>query len=284
MRRVPRLHGALGVGGEPPMIPRYPPAPPGVSRLSCSDLELFLRCPHLYQRRGELERRTTVPIAVGSAVAAAARLDNVGKQRGRQPPLADLRDAAVSAYDLEVTEREVAASRLEVAVGRDDTASATLAYGSHVSPRIELPLVVEEPIIAELEPGLQLAGTPDCITDGIVRDTKTGRRAWDQTRVDRSVQLTGYALLYEARFGALPARVAIDAVTLHESRHRRAWVAEDPIYSARNESDIERFIARARSASLDIGRGVDHPCAEISWWCSQDYCPLWAACSVRPGR
>lgn len=256
--------------------PRYPGATDAF-RISHSTLQTYLLCGVRWQlEQAERHRRATVAMAVGTAAAKAAEADNAYKIEFDAPvELAELVDIAVDAYDEETRESEVEASKLELDAGRDDAAGASRAYGEFLSPKVK-PVIAEEKIVAVIDTGIELAGTLDVAEADTVRDVKTGR-AWTQARADRSRQLTGYSMLFEARFDRLPSRVAIDS--LHKDR--RGWQATT-LWSRRTERDLLAFIETVRRAKAGMDAGVALPAPEGAWFCSKAYCAFWTRCTARP--
>jgi hypothetical protein len=250
-------------------------------RINNSKLQLLLRCGLAFQFAEEERRRWATPATViGTSVAAAAELDNRAKiAQAPRPSLADLVDVGVARFELEVSESEVTATRFELDQAKDSAAGGARGYGELLSPRIDGVLMAEEVLIAEIAPGIELAGTIDCVTNGVVRDTKTGRR-WSAQRADASRQLSAYSLLYEARFGTPPARVAIDSLY----QERGVWRAET-LWSSRSERELSAFVETAERAKCAIEAGVFLPAPEGAWWCSETWCPWWknGKCTARPG-
>jgi len=256
--------------------PRYP-SPTDAFRISHSTLQTYLLCGVRHElQQAERHRRATVALVIGTATAGAALYDNVAKMAHQHARLTELVEVGVQVYDRELAESEVEASRLELDAGRDDAAAASRAYGEHVSPHV-LPVLAEEKVIAVIDDGIELAGTLDVAEADSVRDLKTGR-AWTQDRADRSRQLTGYSMLFEARFRRLPSRVAIDSL----SKDRRGWKATT-LWSRRSERDRLAFIETVRRAKAGMDAGVALPPPEGSWQCSAKWCPWWNGCTARPG-
>ena len=263
------------------MEPRYPET--DGFQISNSSLETFLRCHNLHWLRQTIGRRVvTVPMAIGSAVAKAAMFDNMGK-RGTHSPwsLPSLVDIAVNKYEEEVYNYEVQnAARFDIENSVDDVSNATIRYLQDISPQIKEPLLFEEAVLADLGDGLHLVGTPDCVEPGLVRDLKTGQ-PWDQRRVDRSRQFTAYDILYEAKYGKSPERIAVDSLS-RPKKGGRLWGAKT-IWSSRCERDRVAFVETARRARKAIEAGSDLPAPEGAWWCSESHCEMWNVCEVRPG-
>jgi hypothetical protein len=260
--------------------PRYPSKTSNF-RISNSSLQQLLRCGLAFQFAREDRHRSATPkMVIGTSVAAAAEHDNRAKiAQAPRPSLADLVDVGVARFEREVSEVDVPASRLELDQAKDSAAEGSRAYGELLSPGIEDVLFAEEVVIAEISPGLELAGTVDMIQQAVVRDVKTGRK-WSKQRADATRQLSAYALLYEARLGEPPARVAIDS--LYEERGR--WRAET-LWSRRSERELSAFIETAERAKAAIEAGTFLPAPDGSWYCSHDWCPFWRnnRCTARSG-
>lgn len=260
--------------------PRYPGATENF-RFSNSTLQLLLRCGLAYALSQEQGYRSATPaMVVGTAVAAAAELDNRAKiAAAPRLSLTELVDAGVAKFEEEVEESEVVATRWELDRAKDRAAAGSRGYGELLSPRIDEVLLAEEVIIAEIAENLELAGTVDCVQSGVVRDTKTGRR-WSQERTDHSRQLSAYSLLYESRYGTPPARVAIDS--LYEVRG--VWKAET-LWTQRSERELQAFVETAQCARRAITSGVFLPAPDGSWYCSHTWCVFWrnGRCKARPG-
>lgn len=258
---------------------RYPGVDSGAFRISHSTLATYLMCGIRWQfEQEERSRRpATVAMLVGSAAAASAHFDNVEKMNSRRATISELVDAAVAQYECDLEDSEVAESRLEVDRGKDDAAGASRAYGEQLSERIR-PVMAEERIIARIDDGIELAGTLDTAEKETVRDLKTGRQ-WTQDRADRSRQLTGYTMLFEARTGAVPKRVAIDS--LHKNA-RGEWHGKT-LWSYRNERDRQAFVETVKRAKAGMEAGIALPAPEGAWHCSARWCGYWKRCTARAG-
>lgn len=260
--------------------PIYPDPPPGVFQITQSEQEEYLKCG--LRREYALERKhrsSTVRMVVGSALSHAAAHENRHKlTHGIGVPLPEIVEAGVAGYEAEIQECEVSGSTLEIATGKDDAAGASRAYGERVSPIVEEVLAVQEPIVAEIRPGFQIAGTLDLIDPVGLGDDKTGRM-WTQEMADKSRQLPFYGLLHLGRYGALPRRLWIDNVY----RHKDGWRAQR-IYTHRSPSDYRGIVEILERTRKGIEAGISLPPPEHgAWYCSHDYCPFFHRCSITQG-
>lgn len=258
--------------------PKYPPVPPGVTRVTATTAETYLRCGiRVELEREEKHRRATVPMAIGSAVSVAASADirNMLQREGRALPPAEVVERAVVAYEAEVSECEVDASPLEIGGGKDSAASAGRTYALDVSPNLPQPVVAsEEPIVAPVSEGLELAGTPDIVTHLGIGDIKTGRER-RQDEADRSRQLSFYALLHFHKYGSLPRRVWLDSI--HPGKNALAKrYSSTRLWSHRGIEDLGRTIRLIEHVRKGMEAGIALPPPELgAWWCSAKWCPHW---------
>ena len=260
--------------------PQYPDLAPGVTRVTQSSAETYLRCGVRYVlERESRHRHATVRMLIGSGVAAAAHADNAQKlEVGEGLPLEDLVERAVDGYEQDREASEVPDSSVEQIAGVDATANAARVYGLHVSPIVHDVVAAEVPIVAQVDDGLELAGTPDVITDEGIGDLKVGR-VWDDEDAHRSRQLGIYGILHLARTGAFPARAWIDNIhRLPKGQwgHRRIW-------TRRRREDYEAVLGIVQRVRRGIEAGVFLPAPEGSYWCSPTWCPFWAKCPAIQG-
>jgi hypothetical protein len=226
-------------------------------------------------------------MVIGTGAAEAARIDNQAKKDGvQEPSVSDIIDAGVAAYEEEIGKVECPQSRHEQKQGVDITANAARAYGKDISPQIKDVVLVEEPIVALIDDGIELAGTPDVITIekdvGRVRDLKTGQ-PWTEQKVQASRQLTGYGILHRAKFHAWPSELCIDSIDLRSGQLPET-ASGYPIRTNRVVEDYNDFIEIAKMAVRNIKAGAALPAAERAWWCSSNWCPKWKKCPVMTGR
>ena len=270
-----RPPGGLDLDRGELMQPKYPPPTPGVFRITNTELNILLKCSLMWQLREDRKsRRITVNMAIGSAVAAGAKLDNLTKMaEGTPARMSDLVDSGVEAYKLEVEESEVQESHLEQIKGLSIIPQYMRLYGSRISPRVIEVLAVEEPIVSAVGE-IEIAGTPDVISTSGIGDLKTGK-PWDQDRAHNSRQLTIYDILHIARFGKPSKLQWIDS--LHSTGH-------DRYYTVRTAEDHRRIYNVLLNAKRLKESGIALPAPEGSWYCSRKYCPYWDVCPVMGGK
>lgn len=260
--------------------PKYPPPLEGIPRITNSILNVYLKCGLRWwiEKQQPDVRWATVRMLIGTGLGAGALRDNQEKiERGTAATITNITDAAVAAYEQEAGESEVTEPKTDIASGKDSTAEAARVFALQVSPNTPGVLEAERPLLAVLR-GIQLAGTPDVVTDSGVGDYKTGQ-PWTQARADASRQLTAYAILRRVNSGHPPRRVWIDSI----SHSAKGWTAQR-FWSTRTAEDIEAFLHVMTRASAAMQAGVALPAAEGSWHCSPRWCPHWNRCPAVNGR
>lgn len=262
-----------------PTEPRY--GSESHARVSQSSVETYLRCGLRYLADREFPTgrgRSTIPMAIGSAVDAAANLDaRATRDLDERPSIAAMVDCAVEAYDQAAP---LATSPWEIARGRDDAAAATRVYATRVA-HLDTHVLSSQSVLAAKLENVELVGTPDRVTLEGIGDLKVGR-SWTQAMVDRSRQLSAMSLLW-ARRGpepeTTPTRVWIDSI----HRTPRGW-SHERIYSVRTEAHRESYAFIAVEAVKAIRKNVFLPASEGAWWCSRDWCPHHSSCPAVSGQ
>jgi hypothetical protein len=257
---------------------RYP-STTGLFRISNSDIQCYLQCGERYRlKRQDNIQRTTVRMAVGSAVARGAQRDNESKiVSAHGLPIRDIIDVAVAEYETVTANSELPDTRAEVASGKDDSASAARVFAIDVSPRI-VPIAAEKKTIVQLGEDLELAGTIDYATADGIGDLKCGK-PWSQFRADPATQLSAYGWIFRGLYGEFPRRVWIDSV----HRDKRGWAASR-LWSSRTQEDYTAFLRLLRCVHDGIQSGVFVPASELDWRCSPTYCEYWHVCQYQAGR
>ena len=102
----------------------------------------------------------------------------------------------------------------------------------------------------------------------IIRDLKTGKRAFGQAKTDSGMGLTTYGMLFLATHGKLPDGYKIDNVINSGKRP-----CKTELYATeRSQAQIERQLGRFVSVCDGIDKGVFMPANPVDWWCSKDWC------------
>jgi hypothetical protein len=231
---------------------------------------------------------------IGSAVHRAAEVILREKAAsGRLPPSTVATDCAAQTLDDALAEGEVimdqvTANRVEAEV---QSIGMARLYHRAVAPEVD-PVLVEEPLEAEVAPGLVLAGRPDLVArePAKVRDLKTSTRISGR----HLPQIGGYSLL--ARSNGLDiAAAAVDSL-------RRVAIGKPQPEPVTHTAPLAQAETAAASIIAHIARDLrvfrngdpEHRIAPGDPWafqanpqsilCSAKYCPAFGTEFCREGQ
>lgn len=253
--------------------------------VSPSQLDMYLRCGEQYRRRYMMGERVPPGVALvkGASVHKAAEVNYRQKiTTGADLPLLELQDAAAD-YVGEMVGREgimltreestrgVAKVRGEII---DRATVLTELFAKRVAPTVQ-PELVEDFVTIPL-PGHShdLVGRLDVVDSaGYIRDLKTAGRRKSQEDVDRSDQLTYYALAYTHKTaGEKPAGVIMD-VLIDKGRPEA-----QRLEASRTSADATVFLNRINAMLAGVKAGSFPPAPLGSWVCSPRFCGYWWTC------
>ena len=147
-------------------------------------------------------------------------------------------------------------------------------------PEIQ-PAAVEESMAIRF-PGLPriVVGKLDVrLEDGTIRDLKTGKRAFGQSKADDSMGLTTYGMLKRADTGVAPPEYLIDNVSAG------AKGCKTNIYSTtRTEVQLQQQLMRFVQWSKVIDAGLFGPCDPSHWKCGPAFCGFYDRCKFGGGK
>jgi hypothetical protein len=173
----------------------------------------------------------------------------------------------------------------------DQTVKMVAVYNAAIAPTVN-PILIEERLEAEVEPGLVLSGQPDLVArePGAIRDLKTGARP----PASFAPQLGGYSLLARTH-GLSIERAAIDfiarvrprkpqpAPTTHEAVIAHAETAAATI--VRNiAADLATFRKGDPARRIQPGDPWAFPANPRSMLCSARFCPAYGTPFCLEGR
>jgi hypothetical protein len=115
-----------------------------------------------------------------------------------------------------------------------------------------------------------LAGTIDVEEATRVRDTKTFLKRPTQDSVDRSLQLSLYALAKKTVDGTNPEELCLDV--LLKQKQPKVEVFK----TTRTDADYRSLLQRVELAAEQIEAGLFGPCSPDHWGCSDRFCGYWA--------
>jgi RecB family exonuclease len=152
-------------------------------------------------------------------------------------------------------------------------------HHEQVAPQIE-PVAVERTFKLELpNHSVDLVGTIDVEERDGIRDHKCFARAPSQFDVDRSLQLTMYALAKRTLDGQEPKRISLD-VLVKLKRGPRV----ETFQTTRGPDDYRALLDRVAVVTHAIEQGVFVPTTPDNWRCSPKWCAYYDICPYAGGR
>lgn len=266
--------------------------------LSFQKINAYSRCGLQYYFRyiENLKIPPTPNVAVGSAVHQATEVFYLKKKEKRENPKLELMLDTYSDTLENLFLEEMLLDDDEMAKGKDKIKSELKDAGIRVlrvyynQKAINLdPLYVEEEFLLSLERvaremiledkhlsidpnklvGVYVLGYVDLVsTDNRVIDLKTRRSRPGSDEVEKSQQLTIYALGFRELLGRLPEKVVLENLILPHNKSSMGNIVS--LESMRTEEDIKRLLRRVVRVVDGIRKGVFIPPDQGSWACK--YC------------
>jgi len=164
-------------------------------------------------------------------------------------------------------------------------------YHSNIIPIDKEIALVEKRLYADIGAGMPISGKPDVVTDGRLRDIKTGGKRWAKDRENEEIQPPIYRiLLRENGFGDLPAEYIImtnmkngpkDDTCIWDNNLK---VCGD-IREANNSPEYEQsLVLRVKVIAEMIKKGDFPPAYPGAWWCGKKWCGYFSICKFVKGR
>lgn len=143
------------------------------------------------------------------------------------------------------------------------------------------PTAVEETIAVSF-PGLSriVVGKFDVREEGlddVIRDLKTGKQAFGQSKVDDDSGLTTYGLLLKATTGKRPDKYMIDNVVAKSGKPAKT----NAYITLRSERQLQQQLARFALCLDNISKGAFMCCNPNHWLCSADWCQFHHICPYK---
>ncbi len=271
-------------------------------QLHSSHLALLYRCGIKFQRiviNGEYEPPRT-PLIIGTAAHSVIAKNLTNKiEKGTLLTREAVQDFSRDEFIKEWHESPVIFTDEEAEIGidkvRDQAQDVTIqlvtAHHYQLAPKIqpkavERKWVLEAPgfpfdlsgmidideerrIVLSEEKRLIYPGHPEWIIETGIRDTKTRKTNLGKQEVDRSEQMTLYAMAKYFIDGKLPDFVIQDNL-IKPTKTREAYAIS--YSSTRTLDDFKVFNRRFEQACKIIEKEVFTPANPQDWWCSKDFC------------
>ena len=247
-----------------------------MDHISATQINMFLRCPAAYAFR-YMEGLIIPPksaLTRGRSVHKAQEVNYRQKIESHLDlPLADIKDAASTEFDLAAQDTEWHPDEKPGQV-KDEAITLAGLYHQEIAPKVQ-PEFVEEEVYVTLDSGINLKGFIDVVQEGgIIRDTKTTGRTPGQDAMDKNLQMTAYSLAYRALLGKPEEGLRLDYLV--NTKTPKVMTLE----GSRTAQDITRFERTAAEISRAIQTGIFYP-NQDNFLCSPEHCGYWAKCHER---
>jgi hypothetical protein len=161
-----------------------------------------------------------------------------------------------------------------VGILQDEGISLVNTYYNMRAVNIQPVAVEDEIIISFLNDYPPVKGYIDLIDEQAIRETKTVSRTPTQEVVDKSLQLTIYAIGYKLKYGEERSLVA-DYIVRKKNPEVVSFITK------RTQDYIDRFLSRFARVVEGIQKGVFIPAPTDHWVCSPKWCGYWDICKER---
>lgn len=241
--------------------------------LSVSQIRTYLRCPAQYEFRyvHGLKSPVTSSLLLGSSFHSAIEAANKAKmENGEILSTEDVLDAYSDSWENKMAKEEIEWEEGEdPGKVKDRGAEMTAAYYEEHGRNLK-PALVETSFLTDID-GVLFQGYIDLAeVDGSIRDFKTAKRTPNQDEIEKSIQLTAYALAYRELTGEKEARVGLD-YTVGLKTGTKIVRLETEI----DDQRIERFKRLVKGVAESIKSGIFYP-NEEGFGCS--FCPYKDIC------
>ena len=266
---------------------------PKKRELRSSSILGYIKCGERY-RRAYIEQERCEPgltSARGTAIHKGASHNFSQKIKSRKDVKAkEIIEVAVEQLHNTVRNEGLYLSPDEKSIGRpillNQTEQTVMVlsdlYAHRVAPKYQ-PLSVEIERKVEIpETDLVLVTHPDLETrDQKIVDIKSHAKSPKDSEADESMQLTFYAMSFEASHGN-----AASAIVLEHLVRTQTMLKAVEQRTVRDRSDYIAAIQMIRSVGSAIEKEVFPPAygQAGAWWCSAKWCPFHSSCKFVPER
>lgn len=253
-----------------------------LSSVRHTHLQQFLRCPHRFMLH-YLEKKYLFPpnlaIHRGKSVhgsAQAMHQDIIKESLSTKKYYEELADwiftKSTREEDVFVPKCEWSEREKLAITAHQEALILTGLYRQDYAEVVE-PWLVEERIVADLGLEVPFEGTIDLVTrQESLEDIKTTAKRYAEDAAHKSLQVTGYNILYKSQHGHYPdlsRLIVLIAKKVPEVQ---------PLETTRNDSHVPAFKARIEYMIRQVKAGLFPPTEPSNWWCSEKWCNYWQVC------
>lgn len=241
--------------------------------LSVSQINMYLRCPAQYKFRyiDGLILPPKTALTKGKSVHKGIEHNYTQKiETFQDVKLSEVQE--VTAAEFEALAPETDFEGADPGKVKDETISLVTLYHKNVAPTVQ-PVAVEQKVEVEFEnTPYTLLGYIDVLDDnGYIRDTKTAAKSPSENEVNKSLQLTAYAMAHRTLYGKEEAGVKLDYLV--QTKTPKVVTLE----GKRTQKDIDRFLKIMGMVAHAIENQIFYP-NENNYLCSPDKCGYYHRC------
>lgn len=260
----------------------------GDNWLSTSALSLLMMCGQAFMYKYVLKRPEPIGVRMTSGSGAhKGREVNLKQKIETHEDLSveEVTDACRDYCQKRFEENEVQVEsefegkNKEQAKGISTDLAVEFAVKDHEAFQSEIQPAGVEETMAVAYPGLTriIVGKVDVVQeDGIIRDLKTGKKAYGQAKADSSMALSTYGMLKKAETGETPKGYTIDNVTESKSGCKHNLYP-----TLRTDGQLQQQLRRFIAWNKVIEAGLFGPANTEHWKCSKNYCGYYSQCQYR---
>jgi CRISPR/Cas system-associated exonuclease Cas4 (RecB family) len=240
---------------------------------SVTQLNTFLRCPAQYYFRYVEGLKIPPSGAITKGVCVHAGIEHNYKQKinsGKDLPLNDVTEFVASKFEEVAPETDWREEN--PAKAKDETIRLSKTYHKEFAPKIQ-PIASELEVVIPITPDVNLLGYIDVVdSQGYIRDTKTSSKMPGQETVEKSLQLSAYALAYRQKFNKEEKGVLLDYLVANKSD-----VNTKTFMAKRTERDLKRFKNIATNVISAIKNNAFYP-NPTGYLCNPKWCGYYTLC------
>ncbi len=244
------------------------------SHLSVSQINTYIRCPLQYKYRyiDGLILPPKSALTKGKSVHKGVEYNYSQKIESHEDvKLSEVQEVVAAEFETLAPETEFEKDEDPGKV-KDETISLATLYHKEVAPTVQ-PVAVEQKVEVEFEnTPYSLLGYIDVLDDqGYIRDTKTASKSPSENEINKSLQLTAYAMAHRTLYGKEEAGVKLDYLV--QTKTPKVVTLE----GKRTQKDIERFLKTMGIVAHAIDNQIFYP-NENNYLCGPEKCGYWEIC------
>lgn len=259
-----------------------------IARLSTTQLNMYLRCPHQWYLR--YIKGIKIPPA-GAMMQGRVYHEAVAddfKQKietGKDMPFDELSDRFSDHWQRDVIVSEVNWEGEKPSTLKDEGFALLKCFHDEVAPKVQPKLVEEQKVKLVIPDVLEMVGITDVVDEkNRILDHKLSTREKSQSDADKDLQATVYLWL----------RPECKTFIFHQiikKRPTQKMLVKDPetpsiipyknlVITKRTPLQIERMVQMVSDTHTLMKAGVYPPRCD-SFWCSERWCGYWNVCKAR---